>query len=93
MEVKDRRRPSNADILVAITGLQKDVEHIKETTEKDMGYVRENTEKIANNNINQWKAIRSNVSDLTKMKGAGVTIAFILTLLSVIGIYIGVFCS
>ena len=79
---KDRRRPSNGDILVAITELKKDVE-----------FMGENTRKMANNNVLQWDVIRCNSNDLTKMKGAGIAITFILTILSVIGIYVGVFCS
>ena len=49
----DRRVPSNSDILVAIGGLKTDVENIK----KDVAKTEKNIEKIANNNVNQWKAI------------------------------------
>jgi len=79
---KDRRRPSNGDILVAITELKKDVE-----------FMAENTKRMADNNVLQWNAIRGNATDLSKMKGAGMAITFVLSLLSIIGIYIGIFCS
>jgi len=79
---KDRRRPSNNDILIELKELKKDVE-----------YMAENTKRMADNNVLQWNAIRGNVTDLSKMKGAGMAITFVLSLLSIIGIYIGIFCS
>jgi len=79
---KDRRRPSNNDILIELKELKKDVE-----------YMAENTKKMADNNVLQWNAIRDTATDLSKIKGAGMAITFILSLLSIIGIYIGIFCS
>ena len=52
MEV-DRRMPSNSDILIAIGSVKTEIVNLK----KDVGKTEKNIEKIANNNVNQWKAI------------------------------------
>jgi len=50
---EDRRVPSNSDILVAIGSVKTEIVNLK----KDVGKTEKNIEKIANNNVNQWKAI------------------------------------
>ena len=50
---EDRRVPSNSDILVAIGSVKTEIVNLK----KDVGKTEKNIDKIANNNVNQWKAI------------------------------------
>ena len=50
---EDRRVPSNSDILVAIGSVKTEIINLK----KDVAKTEKNIEKIANNNVNQWKAI------------------------------------
>ena len=54
---EDRRVPSNSDILTAINLLTKPISEIV-GIQKDIQNIKENVEKQANNNVNQWKAIR-----------------------------------
>lgn len=47
--------------------------------ETSIKHIDENVGKIADNNINQWKTITKNTTDIAKMKGIGAVVALVFT--------------